>query len=245
MIISLGKRFDMTLLYRYYGVNYNPIYSRSFAAGSKAQNEQGLYLASSYAPSKQIKVDAALDIYHHPWLQYRQSNTSCNYDALLQCSYLPNKKSAFLIRLKHSSGSVDLTSAEQKISDPIAMWQELLGNRMENVWVLQSGKPTEYGMLLAQDISWKYPKAHLNIAARIAYFQTGGYNSRIYAHEPDLAFSYSMPVFQGKGYRYSIQVAYRFRRYLDLSIRWAQGFDAANPSAISSKDLKFQTFINF
>jgi hypothetical protein len=121
----------------------------------------------------------------------------------------------------------------------------LLGNRIENIWIIQSGKATENGMLLAQDISWKNSKAHLSIAGRIAYYQTGGYNSRVYAHEPDLAFSYSMPVFQGKGYRYSIQIAYRFRRFLDLSLRWAQGFDANNPSAISSKDLKFQTFINF
>ena len=57
---------------------------------------------------------------------------------------------------------------------------------------------------------------------RLQYFETDGYDSRIYAYENDVLFSYSIPVFYDKGYRYYFNLNYDFTRKLSCWFRWAQ-----------------------
>jgi hypothetical protein len=42
----------------------------------------------------------------------------------------------------------------------------------------------------------------------LQYFETDGYNSRLYAYENDVLYSYSIPVFFDKGYRYYLTLNY-------------------------------------
>ena len=56
------------------------------------------------------------------------------------------------------------------------------------------------------------------------YFETGGYNSRVYAFENDVLYSYSIPVFFDKGYRYYINVNYDITRKLKGWVKVAQTY---------------------
>ncbi len=57
---------------------------------------------------------------------------------------------------------------------------------------------------------------------RLQYFETDDYNSRIYAYENDVLFSYSIPAFFDKGYRYYININYDFKKKLSFWLRWTQ-----------------------
>ena len=57
---------------------------------------------------------------------------------------------------------------------------------------------------------------------RLQYFETDGYNSRLYAYENDVLYSFSIPVFYGKGYRYYINVNYDLTRKLTIWARVSQ-----------------------
>ena len=57
---------------------------------------------------------------------------------------------------------------------------------------------------------------------RLMYFETGGYDSRLYAYENDVLYSFSIPVFYDKGYRYYININYDFSKKLSLWLRLAQ-----------------------
>jgi hypothetical protein len=57
---------------------------------------------------------------------------------------------------------------------------------------------------------------------RLQYFETDSYNSRLYAYEDDVLYSFSIPVLYGKGVRYYINAHYEFSKKLGLWCRFAQ-----------------------
>lgn len=57
---------------------------------------------------------------------------------------------------------------------------------------------------------------------RLMYFETGGYDSRMYAYENDVLYSFSIPVFYDKGYRYYININYDVSKKISLWLRLAQ-----------------------
>jgi len=57
---------------------------------------------------------------------------------------------------------------------------------------------------------------------RLQYFESNDYNSGIYAYENDVLYSFSIPVFFDKGYRYYINLNYDLKRNLSVWLRWSQ-----------------------
>ena len=57
---------------------------------------------------------------------------------------------------------------------------------------------------------------------RLQYFETGGYDSRLYAYENDVLYSYTIPVFYDKGFRYYLNFNYDLNRKIVIWLRWAQ-----------------------
>jgi len=54
------------------------------------------------------------------------------------------------------------------------------------------------------------------------YFETGGYDSRLYAYENDVLYSFSIPVFYDKGYRYYFNLSYDTTKNISIWLRWSQ-----------------------
>ena len=57
---------------------------------------------------------------------------------------------------------------------------------------------------------------------RLQYFETDGYDSRMYAYENDVLYSFSIPVFYDKGFRYYVNCNYDVTPKLTIWLRWAQ-----------------------
>jgi hypothetical protein len=57
---------------------------------------------------------------------------------------------------------------------------------------------------------------------RLQYFETAGYNSRIYAYENDVLYSYSIPALFDKGFRYYLTLSYKVGKNFTCWIRCSQ-----------------------
>ncbi len=57
---------------------------------------------------------------------------------------------------------------------------------------------------------------------RWLYFETDGYDSRLYAYENDVLYSYAVPVFYDKGLRYYVNLHYQLNKKMELWGRWSQ-----------------------
>ena len=56
---------------------------------------------------------------------------------------------------------------------------------------------------------------------RLQYFETDSYNSRIYAYENDVLYSYAIPAFSDKGMRFYATFNYDATKNLSIWLRWA------------------------
>lgn len=107
--------------------------------------------------------------------------------------------------------------------------------------------------MLSQDILFHPLNSPIAIGIRYAVFDTDDYDTRIYAYENDVLFSYSIPALQGRGSRMYINLRYRFGRMLDVWLRYSvTNYLKENPSTETpdgikapAKELKLQARLRF
>ncbi len=92
---------------------------------------------------------------------------------------------------------------------------------MEVVWYNQKSG-LERGFLSFLDFIYRPMMKPFSGIIRLQYFETDSYNARIYAYENDVLYSYSIPVFYDKGYRYYLTLSYDLTKKLSFWLRFAQ-----------------------
>jgi hypothetical protein len=92
----------------------------------------------------------------------------------------------------------------------------LFRNRVELLWYDKGGAAAEEGFLTNADLVFQHLIKGVSGSLRFQYFETGGYNSRIYAYENDILYSFSVPVFYDKGVRYYININYELNNKLTV-----------------------------
>ena len=126
--------------------------------------------------------------------------------------------------------------------------------RVELLWYDKKGAAPEQGFLTYADIIYKPLRKPYSGNIRLQYFETDSYNSRMYAYENDVLYSFSIPVFYDKGYRYYLNMNYDITRRLSVWIRLAQtvypdknvtGSGLDEIAGNKKTEIKVQGIINF
>ena len=81
-------------------------------------------------------------------------------------------------------------------------------------------KNTEQGFLSYVGGGYEWEKLSANL--RLQYFETNSYNSRIYVYESDVLYSFSIPAFYDKGFRYYFNLHYDATKKLQCWLRFSQ-----------------------
>ncbi|MEO5984025.1 MAG: helix-hairpin-helix domain-containing protein [Ferruginibacter sp.] len=236
LLMSTSNNIDMSFLYRNIAPAYNALNGNAFTENTFPTNEKGLYSGISIKPSVQWQVDAYVDMYKFPALKFRVNSPSYGSDYLIQLQYKPSKQFEIYSRFKRESKGINFDPQEDVISpvvyQPRKNWRShfvfkvspsiTLRNRVEMVWFDKKGYVPEEGFLIYGDILFKPPLSRLAGNVRLQYFETDGYNSRLYAYENDVLYSYSIPVFYEKGYRYYLNINYDITRKLTAWVKVSQ-----------------------
>lgn len=235
VLMSASSSVDMSLLYRNISPGYQSLYTNSFTENSSPNNEKGLYAGISIHPGLAWRLDAYADFYKFPWLRYRVDAPSEGNDFMMQFSYKPNKLVEIYSRYRAESKSGNLNVENAVLSgtgvlrrknwrtqfsyklDPVIT----LRNRVEVVW-LHTGNEADKGFLCYSELHYKPLHKNWSIIARALVFETGGYNSRLYTYETDVLYSYSVPAFYEKGWRYYWVGTYDINKNLTLWFRWSR-----------------------
>jgi len=195
-----------------------------------------LYAGISIRPGISWRIDAYADLYKFPWLKYGVDAPSTGSDYLIQALYRPNKQLEIYTRYhaesKANNVNPDQLTTSAVLSQPKESWRTqisyrinaaiTLRNRTEIVWFDKKGISPEEGFLIYFDLFYKPVLKPFATSLRLQYFETGGYDSRLYAYENDVFYSYSTPVFYDKGYRYYINFSYDVNRKITLWAKWSQ-----------------------
>lgn len=268
LMLSVSSAVDMSLLYRNISRSYQSLYTSAFTESTSPTNERGLFVGITIRPAMDIRIDAYADLYKFPWLRYRVDAPSNGSDYLVQLTYKPNRQLEIYTRYHAESKAINANPGSLPLSpilqQPRKSWRTqvscrinrniTLRNRTEITWFDKNGSLPEQGFLIFFDLLYKPTLKPFSGNLRLQYFESDGYNSRLYAYENDVLYSFSIPVFYNKGYRYYINLNYDLTEKLTLWLRWAQtiyrdktliGSGLDEIQALHKSELKVQALYKF
>jgi hypothetical protein len=250
LLISVDHRSDLSFFHRHIPPEYQAVYGNAFTENTLPSNETGLFAGMTFRPFAGWRIDAYADIFRFPWLKYLVDAPSNGNELLAQVTYTPNRQVEIYLRYrngakqknnKDSDGPVHLLNYRRRQN-----WRTHLSfkpsanitlrNRVELTWLNKKGGDSERGFLMFCDILYKPMMKPFSGSLRLQFFESGGYESRIYAYENDVLYSNSIPSFFDKGWRYYLNLNYDLNKKLSFWIRWSQSIYPQKPSIGSGLD---------
>jgi hypothetical protein len=236
LLVSVDPRVDISFVQRTISAAYQSINGNAFTENTYPTNETGFYAGITIRPAAAWRLDAYGDIYRFPWLKYLVDAPGYGREFLTQLTYTPNKQVEIYTKFKNESKqanqSGNTTITNYLVALPRQNWRLqvsyklntaiALRNRVELLWYDNKGVNKENGFLGFFDFIYRPLLKPYSGVLRLQYFETDGYNSRIYAYENDVLYSYSIPAFFDKGFRYYYTLNYDLSKKLSFWVRWAQ-----------------------
>jgi hypothetical protein len=235
VLISADPCADISFLYRAIGKEYQAVAGNAFTENTYPANESGLFAGITIRPATGWRLDMYGDMYRFPWLKYLADAPGYGKDLLVQATYTPDRQTEIYGRYR--------TETKQGNDAGNAVTHHLIGlprqnlrlqinykitaatairNRIEMGWYDKNGSRSEKGFLTFFDIIYKPLLKPFSGIVRLQYFETEGYNSRLYAYENDVLYSYSIPAFFDKGYRCYLVYNHDVTKKITVWLRWAQ-----------------------
>jgi len=217
MVWHAHPQISLSAYFRYFDPGFHPFYGSSLAESSGNSNETGLYTGVMLCPVPKVKIFGYADIYHFPWLTYSTMAPSTGSDYMVQAEINLSRRLSLYLKGKYESKPQKFTASKGisadydeittrlRIQGEYAFSEKLtLRTRFEYAGYTFN-KVHENGFLAFLDMVYT-PLPKLKIWLRYGWFNTDGYNSRIYSYENDLLYSFSIPEFHGSGHRFYLNL---------------------------------------
>ena len=247
LLVSLGRNAGLSLLYRNIAAGYQAMNGNAFTENTKPSNENGFYAGLALRPRSDWQIDLFFDFYQFPWLRYRADGPGYGKEFLIQAKYSPVKSWSLYTRFRGESKLVNgdqpsrgnyLQAQQAKLDWRSDLALNLakafeLRTRTELLWLRNGAGTNEKGFLSMIDVHFHPQGSYLSGNLAIQYFETTGYNSRIYVYESDGLFGLNLPSYYDTGYHYYLNLRIRLNQLfrslkrqkpeVDLWLRWSQG----------------------
>ena len=246
-LIFLDPRLSLGMLYRSYDKDYNTFYNAGFSEGGRTQNENGFYTGLNFKFNKAWSLSSYVDIFHFSWMKYLVDSPSSGHEFLIQQTYKPNKIFKIYARYRQQlrqKNSRDSDNTVTEIEDVLQRNYRInfdynvnkyikIKSRVEYVSISRPSNTPEDGIILTQDFIYKPKSIPFNLAIRYALFDTDSYDTRVYTYENNALYAFSVPSYYYQGSRAYVLVRYKFRKHLDIWMRYGV-FLYNNRQSISS-----------
>lgn len=230
---QVGGQYKVMLIHRYYSHDYWGMFARSFGESSALQNENGWFLAGEASPFARWRFFGGIDLFSFPWWKYRISKPSQGVDGLFQVTFTPNRRWSMYTnyRLKRkerdvtgSGGETILPTLHHKVRYRLSYAQGLwsLRTTVDYNRFVQAPLQCSQGWQVTQMCGVQLPSFPLAATLQGTYFHTDDYDSRVYAYEKGLLYTFYTPSFYGRGFRFSAHLRYDFRDWLMLIAKFGQ-----------------------
>ncbi len=250
ILISADKRADISIMYRRISPSYQTVYGNAFTINTLPTNERGLYMGLTLRPVNKIKLNAYADLFSFPWLKYRVDAPSRGQEYSIQLSYTAAKHAEVYTRFRIMNKPLNNTTATNALNETANFsnrsWRTQINyqinaswtirHRFEILWYSREKLHTEKGYLTFFDIFFKPAIHKFGVNARLQYFESDSYNSRLYAYENDVLYYYAVPVFFDAGLRYYFNIKYNIAKFSSLWLKWAQSIYSNKTSVGSGLD---------
>jgi hypothetical protein len=213
---SISKKLDLSYLVRHYSAGYFSPKSNGLSENSENNNEIGLFLGLGYQINKRMKLSSYVDYFLFPGPKYQvlDSNTS-GWEVLSRLQWEKRHKARGFLQgkwtRKENNDLVQISLDGHYIA--IKSWDfhsRLMASTLDD----------EIGYLLLQDVKWDQGK--WNVQGRFAYMNTPNYDTRNYAYEPGVPYSFLLPAYAGKAIKATLVMSYQWTREIQVAAKWAR-----------------------
>jgi len=238
MLLGLDEKVSLSLLHRYLPPQFQSINARVFGETSQGSNENGLYLGVEINPNKNWNFKAYFDTWRHPWLRSNVDAPSKGLEYFARVTYKKKRRSEIYFQIKNeikernapnNETAIDYLAPHTRTNFRIHIANKIsksieLRSRAEWAFFNNTVEPKERGYLLYQDVIFKSIQYPLSFTTRFALFDTDDWDSRIYAYENDLLYTFYIPAYYRKGTRFYLNLRYRPTQNWTAELRYERTF---------------------
>lgn len=224
---------------------YNP-YGSGPGIASRNNAEQGWLAGLTMRPNRSWTLLASIDRCRFTWLRYEVSapSSAMRYNGTI--TYKPTKKQELSVRIRKSIGYTDALTIDEAWVAPVMKSDD--GVRIQFISTLsktitlrtrfewkstKTQEERDHGHLFYQDVMVHPFGSRFAGNIRYAWFDTDGYDSRVYAYENDVLYGYSIPSYYYRGTRLYANIQYKLAEQTTVWIKYAVSW-FANRETIGS-----------
>jgi len=224
------------LMARHFPRTFSGLYNSAVGESGSTQNEIGAYAGLRLQVAKRWRIGAYTDQYRFSWLRFSVPRPSSGIDSRLVVEYDPRPWLSTYVQLRaeREETGTERSGPEGRLLDALqqefrqsARWHTeydfsdalTLRTRIQLSRFTAESESPSYGLLLSQGLRLR-PIDALRLDARIAVFDTDGFDSRIYAYEHDLLYSFSVPVLFDQGRRSYLLAQYQPTSALTIEAKY-------------------------
>ncbi|MDR1861196.1 MAG: helix-hairpin-helix domain-containing protein [Bacteroidales bacterium] len=202
---------ELAAIYRNISKRYSSPWANTFTESSQANDEEGFYIGAKLLPLSGVTVNAAADFFRYRHIKYTTAGPGRGHEFITRINYAPSSQWQAELRwfyerkpLRYSWVYTSINVPQVRQSIRLSLTGSVgkyitLKSRIEQSIYRHDTRSA--GFYIGQDVGLRPPSRKWNIWLRTAYFDTADYDSRIYAYENDLLYSFSIPANYGQGIR--------------------------------------------
>lgn len=267
-LYSFHPKLDAGILIRRFPAYFAPMYGNTFSARTLPNNESGIYAGFNFYFNPRSRLSFYMDSWKGLWPTFQARGPTFDQDIFLQYDISKRRHWEAYAQFKFKNRADDLRPEGIGYNQVVYRNQASLRlqfrkekyqkwrwtNRAEGTRILTKEGIRETGLMIFTDFLYRPLGSSWAIAGRLAWYDTDSYASRIYALEPDILYSFSVPAFYGSGWRTAFRISKKWRNGLRTEIRtgWTfmPGAEAigSGHNAIPgdfSQEAKFQMIYSF
>lgn len=229
-------RLQMSFMHRYYSPRYFSLNANVFGEVQQAFNEHGFYAGLNWKVAGPLRLSAYADVWSHPWLRFNVDAPSKGNEFLLRLEYYKKRQFTAYLQIRTKTRALNLRQENAATADVLPLSRKQfrlhisqklnkaveLRYRAEWIRAEQLGQTPTHGYLLYGDLIFKPMASPLSFTSRFAIFNSEDFNSRLYAFENNLLYTFAIPAYFNQGTRAYINVRWKISRHLLWEARFAR-----------------------
>ncbi len=234
LVWRTSGKITLMAVQRYYSYRYHAFYGSAFGENSAVTNESGIYGGLHYEPLRNLTIDLYTDYAYFAWYRYLRAPGTYSWDNCLQATVNMGKGWTLSTRYRFKTKDNDTHRIRVIANYEGIRWK--LKTNVEGSFVGKTAARSN-GIIVSESASYNISD-RWNICGMGAFFNTDGYDSRLYAYEPGLMYNLSYPSYWGRGVHAMLMLKGKLTKWLTAVGKISTTHTAANSkSAATTKTL--------
>ena len=222
---AVNKKTDFSGIIRMYEAGYFSPMANAIRESSSNKNEWGLFIGHQFQRTKYERISSYIDLFRFPEASSSQwAPGQLGWELLSRFQWDRKKQGHYFAQLKWTHKKLMSSQSPQDLLQGSLDWNKPL--RRFNwhgriMWShIQSIDQQESGYLFLNDFTFRFKKLKIDI--RSAWIWSGSYDTRLYAYEPSLPYSFLLPAYYDPSTRNLCLIEYKGRSKVSFALKIAR-----------------------